>query len=158
MPCFTQGLHPKSSHSLLTSAPKQWKWTQHPARSFCLGICWPTKAAKHNYKVPKTNINKRSSDISEVLHLAVDLKTKSKNDIGKVVLLSECRGPGCCPELQKCCTHDFQTACSSSAGGSLECLGLLLQQEESSATGMKAILSLTTHKSMPTFLLLVPYN
>lgn len=56
-------------------------------------------------------------------------------------------------DVATCCgknrTHDFGAACSSSAGGSLEHLGLLLQQEKSSATGMKAILSLTTHKSMP---------
>lgn len=51
-----------------------------------------------------------------------------------------------------CCgndAHDFRTARSSHARGSLEYLGLLLEQEESSVAGMKDILFLTTHKYMP---------
>lgn len=64
LPCFTLvSPSKKQLFSPYTALQKQWKWPQHPARSFCLGICWPTKAAKHNYEVPKPNINKGSSNI-----------------------------------------------------------------------------------------------
>ena len=45
--------------------------------------------------------------------------------------------------------YDFRAAHSSSAQRNLEYLGVLLQPEESSVAGMKAILFLTTHKYMP---------
>lgn len=100
----------------------------------------------------------KEAAISEVLHLGVDLKTKSKNVSGNVLLLSVCCGPGCCPMLWKRCTHDFWAACSSRAGGSLECLGLLLHRRKAVLQEWKQSFPWLLTNLCHTFLLLVPYN
>lgn len=110
-----------------TVVQKQWKWPQQPVRSFHLGIFWPTKAAKHNYGVPKPNINKGTVSI-----WGTSFRGWLKNKIQKhqwecfVAFSMFCISPWS-PGVAMCCAksvHDFRAPCSSNAQGNLEYLGV----------------------------------
>lgn len=145
----------KQSFSLYTALRKQWKRPQHPARSFCLGICWPTKAAKHNYKVPKPNINKGSGNIWGASFKGWFKKQNAKTSVGMFCCFQCAVRPGCCPVLWKRGAHDFRAAVQEEAwsvrGSCYSRRKVELQEWKQS------FLWLLTNLCH-TFLLLVPYN
>lgn len=90
MPCLVSPLfpHPKNSHSLLTQRSKNsGNGLSILPGHFVLESVGPQKLLNTITKSPNQTLIKEAA-ISEVLHLGVDLKTKSKNVSGNVLLLS----------------------------------------------------------------------
>lgn len=144
----------KNSHSLLTQCSKNsGNGLSILPGHFSLESVGPQKLLNIITKSPNQTLITEAA-ISEVLHLGVGLKTKSRNVSGNVLLLSVCCGPGCGPTLWKGCTRllsCMQQQCRRKPGASGALVTAVLQEWKQS---FPWLLTNLCH----TFLLLVPYN